>query len=155
MSPTGSPSSLARTTRRIILPERVLGKLVTNSSSSGVASGPTKVRTCLLSSTARDSVGSTPFLRITNTLTCSPFTSSGFPIAAASATAGWLTRLDSISIAPRLERQDRCRANQDHTGLGLPPGIHNGQFVVTDVLAIPHPRLWIDRFTHGTKDTQA
>ena len=46
MSPGSSPSSCAFSSRRIILPERVLGRVGVNSISDGTAMGPNSRRTC-------------------------------------------------------------------------------------------------------------
>ena len=52
ISPSGNPCALAFNTRRMILPERVLGSLSTKRTSSGRAMGPMCVATCWRSSSA-------------------------------------------------------------------------------------------------------
>ena len=66
--------------------------------SSGTANAPISLRTWFFSSLRSSSVGSKPPAKVTNTATASPLMSCGRPTAAASATAGWLTRALSISI---------------------------------------------------------
>ena len=61
-SPSGSPWARAFSTRRMILPERVLGSLSTNWITSGLAMGPRCVETCLRRSSFSSSVGSLPIL---------------------------------------------------------------------------------------------
>ena len=59
----------------------------------------------------------------------------------------------------------RCRAGlelggvgqgADHgaAGLGLPPGVHDGQLAAADVLVVPVPGLGVDGFAHGAQDAQ-
>ena len=45
--------------------------------------------------------------------------------------------------------------DEDAAGLGLPPGVHDGQFIVADVLVVPHPGLGVDGLAHGAQDAQA
>ncbi len=54
-SPSGKPCALAFNTRRMILPDRVLGNLSTNFTSSGLAIGPISWPTCLRRSSASSS----------------------------------------------------------------------------------------------------
>ncbi len=53
------------------------------------------------------------------------------------------------------QRQNGRRRNHDRASLGLPPGIHDGQLVVPDILAIPHPGFGVDRLTHRSEEAQA
>ncbi len=46
------------------------------------------------------------------------------------------------------------RRDHDGTGLGLPPRVHDGAAVAADVLAVPHPRLRVDRLTHRAEQPQ-
>ena len=86
----------------MILPERVFGRVSVNRISSGFAIGlncsPTQPR-----SFANERLvvagGPRPF-ETTNANTDSPLTSSGRPMTAASATAGWETAAFSISSVP-------------------------------------------------------
>ncbi len=41
--------------------------------------------------------------------------------------------------------------NHDGAGLGLPPRVDDGAAVVADLLAIPHPRLGVDRLPYSSK----
>src|SRR5262249_19656955 len=47
------------------------------------------------------------------------------------------------------------RSDHDCAGLSLPPGIDNRTTVFADHLAIPHPRLGVDRFTDRAEQAQA
>ena len=53
--------------------------------------------------------------------------------------------------------RNRARNRCDHDGAGfrLPPGIHDRTAVMADHLAIPHPRLGVDRLTDCAEQTQA
>lgn len=84
----------------MILPERVFSNFSTNSTCSGLVIGPTSRPTCWMSSEASSGLASQPDFRITKLWITLPRTSWGMPMAAASATAGWLTRADSISAVP-------------------------------------------------------
>ena len=46
-------------------------------------------------------------------------------------------------------------AEHDMSGFGLPPGVDDGAAVVTDELAVPHPRLGVDGFADGAQQAQA
>ena len=48
----------------------------------------------------------------------------------------------------------RKRADQDHTGFRLPPGIHNGQ-PATGHPMVPQPCLRVNRLTDGSEDPEA
>ncbi len=82
----------------MILPERVFGRSGAKSSSDGRANLPMSPATCPASSARSSSLCSTPSRRITNAAIISPLIGSSAPIAAASATAGWPTSDDSISV---------------------------------------------------------
>ena len=45
-------------------------------------------------------------------------------------------------------------ANQNRTGLGLPPGIHHRAATAADVLPVPNPGLRVNRLTHRTQQAQ-
>src|SRR5262249_49211826 len=100
ISPTSLPSSWALSRRRMILPLRVLGSLSGKAMSAGTAIDPSVCRTwsLRLASSSGDPVW--PTRRITNALMFSPLISSGRPMTAASATAGWLTSAPSTSAVP-------------------------------------------------------
>ena len=89
----------------MILPLRVLGSIGTNVSSPMTASAPSSSRTVATSSRRSPSDGCRPCLSTTNAAMTSPRSSSGRPVAPASATAGWRRIADSTSIVPR-----RCAA---------------------------------------------
>ena len=58
--------------------------------------------------------------------------------------------------ATRLRRgHARQRGDHDRAGLGLPPGVDDRAAVATDDLAVPHPRLGIDRLTDRSENPQA
>ena len=44
-------------------------------------------------------------------------------------------------------------SNHDASRFRLPPGIHYGAVVFTDLFMIPHPCFGIDRFSNGSQDT--
>ncbi len=46
------------------------------------------------------------------------------------------------------------RRDQNHPGLRLPPGVDDRALSVTDVLAVPHPRLGIDRLADAPEQAQ-
>ena len=45
-------------------------------------------------------------------------------------------------------------ADHGAAGLGLPPGIHDGQLAAADVLVVPVPGFGVDGFAHGAQDAQ-
>src|SRR3546814_2993888 len=50
---------------------------------------------------------------------------------------------------------DVCSSDlHDATGLGLPPGIDDGDAFFADDLVIPAPRLWIDRLADAAEQAQ-
>ena len=93
-----------RSNRRMILPERVFGRLSPNRISLGFAIGPisfaTQSRSCWAIFFPSSPVGRGPLVT-TNATTASPVRSSGRPTTAASATSGLATSADSTSIVPR------------------------------------------------------
>ena len=99
-----SPLAMERSRRRMILPERVFGRLSPKRMSFGLAIGPISLATQLRSSLAIF-FASSPVgrgrLSTTNAQTASPVVSSGRPTTAASATSSVCeTSADSISIVP-------------------------------------------------------
>src|SRR5260370_1203410 len=123
----GSPSSLARITRRMILPERVLGRLVVNSSSSGTTRSPTVVRTCTWSSCAIR-YGMSIFID-----------DIGLYRGQWPCGHSWLQRLDNR------------RNDQDCARFCLPPRIHDGQFVASNIVTVPDPSLGINWLPYRTQ----
>ena len=102
-----SPRATDFSSRRMILPERVLGRLSAKRISSGLAMAPTCAATQSRSSFTSASispVGRAP-RHTTKANTDSPLISCGLPTTAASATRGCATSADSTSIVPR-----RCPA---------------------------------------------
>src|ERR1035437_9666674 len=102
VSPLISPwvaSSLSR--RRMILPERVLGRASVKRIPSGRAREPISFETHLRSSSLSASLGWYSLSSVTKAEMACPFNSSGRPTTAASATLGWATRADSTSMVPR------------------------------------------------------
>jgi len=88
VSPNES-SSLARilrSTRRMILPDLVLGRSSMMKTAFGAAKGPMDLRTCMTRSFRTWSFVSLPSLRATKALTACPVSSSLIPTTAASAT---------------------------------------------------------------------
>src|SRR3989442_3137648 len=57
---------------------------------------------------------------------------------------------DSRAAAARLHRsQSRQGAAQEATVLGLPPGVDNDRFALSDDVVIPAPDIWLNRLSHG------
>ncbi len=102
-----SPRATERSSRRMILPERVLGRLSAKRMSSGLAIAPSCSPT--QSRSSRTSAAVSPVGRgprsTTKANTDSPLMSCGLPTTAASATRGCATSADSISMVP-----SRCPA---------------------------------------------
>ena len=99
-----SPLASERSKRRMILPERVLGKFSPKRMSFGLAIGPISLamwsRSCLAMALPSSPVGSER-LSTTKAQMASPVVSSGRPTTAASATSSvQLTKADSISMVP-------------------------------------------------------
>ena len=86
----------------MIFPDRVFGNTGVKSISVGTAIGPSSFLTCSFNALTMSSDPDSPALSVTNPLICSPFISSGFPITAASATAGCDTSALSTSADPIL-----------------------------------------------------
>src|SRR5690606_25229886 len=99
-SPSGRPSSRARRRRRMILPERVRGRLSRKTISRGATAGPSRLRAWPRNSRSSASSGANPAFSVTKALTTSPAVSSGMPITAASATAGCSISTLSTSKGP-------------------------------------------------------
>ena len=98
---TAPPAAISRKSRRMILPERVLGRESVNRRSSGLAMGPISLTTCCRSSSLRFSEGLYAPSRVTKATMAWPFNSSGRPTTAASATLSCDTRALSTSMVPR------------------------------------------------------
>jgi len=84
----------------MIFPDRVFGSDARSSMSEGVAMGPRSWRTWSLSEDMRPGLCFTPPFTTTNALIRSPFTGSGRPTTALSATAGWRRSEPSTSAVP-------------------------------------------------------
>src|SRR6185437_13124332 len=100
VSPNARPSAMSRRSRRMILPERVLGKSALNRMSSGLASAPILSATWSRSSSRSSGDDLKPSRRVTNAASAWPFNSCWRPTTADSATAGCDTSADSTSIVP-------------------------------------------------------
>ena len=98
-SPRSRCSATSRSSRRMILPDRVLGSSSTTMICRGRAILPISLATWARSS---DTTSSPPVpasaRKITNATMAWPVVSSVAPTTAASATLGWETRADSISV---------------------------------------------------------
>src|SRR5439155_18470520 len=82
--------------------------------------------------------------------------------------AAALLHLVSVSvIAAGLDARERHRrgaglgpcdawewSDHDVAGLGLPPAVHHRTALLADHLAIPEPRLWVDRLAHAPEQTK-
>ena len=125
--------------RRMILPLRVLGRAPVKRTSSGWASAPISLRTCFFSS-SRSFSSAGPPLSVTNTATASPFTSSGRPTAAASATRGWLTRrtfdLDRAQPVPGHVQHVVDPPHDPVIAVLVAPGVVAGQVIVRHLFPI-------------------
>ena len=104
-SPTSRFSATSRSSRRMILPERVFGSSLTIMIWRGFAIGPISDATWLRSSltSSSPSPGSSAsctasLRRMTNAQTAWPVVASFAPTTAASATFGCETSADSISV---------------------------------------------------------
>src|SRR2546425_3948346 len=98
VSPSGWPLAMSRRSRRMILPERVLGSSGANMIVFGRAIEPIFETTCSRSSFDRPSLGSLPPRRVTKAKIAWVVTGSSRPITAASATLGCETSADSTSV---------------------------------------------------------
>src|SRR5207302_617341 len=83
----------ARTASRTIFAERVFGNAATNFTASGLNALPNASETRARNAARSCSSGSIPGRSTTKHQIFSPFTSSGTPTAADSATAGWPARI--------------------------------------------------------------
>ena len=88
VSPSARPWAMSRSSRRMILPERVFGRSGVNISDLGLRDRADLRRDVVAQLLAERGVGSLPRRRITNAMIASPVTGSGSPTTAASATAG-------------------------------------------------------------------
>src|SRR6478672_1126469 len=103
VSPSWWPSAMSRSSRRMILPERVLGRSLTMITALGRAILPIFSPIQSRSSAASWSLGSYPDRSSTKQSGVWPVSGSGAAVAAASATAGCSTSADSSSIV-----ESRC-----------------------------------------------
>src|ERR687884_919868 len=101
MSPGSSPTATARTARRRILAERVLGSASTSTTRGGLNGRPSSRATSSASSLASSPSAPAGAGATTKHQTASPLVSSGTPTTAASLTASWPTSTDSTSAGPR------------------------------------------------------
>lgn len=86
--------------RRMILPDRVLGRSETTKTALGAANGPIDFRTCRMRSFLVCSVEPLPSLSATKALTAWPVSSSWIPTTAASATASVTWSVQYLSGVP-------------------------------------------------------
>ena len=126
-SPGSRPSQAARMTRRMTLPERVLGRDRTTATTSGLSGLPRSAAMRRATSARRPSSSRSPGRRTHSTTIASPLISCGTPIAAASSTAGCadggaldLGRADPL--ARHLERVVRAAVDEpEAVGVDLGP----------------------------------
>ncbi len=104
VSPIARPSATSRSSRRMILPERVFGSSCTTNTRRGFAMAPIWSETCFrrtsFGSSSPSAIASAE-RRITKATTAWPVASSDAPTTAASATYGCAAREDSISAVDR------------------------------------------------------
>ena len=98
---SSSPAKILRRIRRMIFPDRVLGRSGTGKMAFGAANGPIDLRTWRIKSFLIWSLTSLPFLSDTKALTAWPVNSSATPTTAASATAAWINVSTQISKCSR------------------------------------------------------
>lgn len=98
---SSSPLRILRRMRRMILPDRVLGRSSTMKMAFGAAKGPICFRTCRMRSFLVCSPWSTPSFNETNAFTACPVNSSLMPTTAASATPSCSISAASISAVER------------------------------------------------------
>ena len=98
VSPSALPSAMSRRRRRMILPDRVLGRSAAQIRSSGRARAPIFLVTWALISSISSFVPLLPSLIVTKAAMACPLISWGRPMTAASATSGWSTSADSTSM---------------------------------------------------------
>jgi hypothetical protein len=94
---SSSPAKIFRMMRRIILPDRVLGRSGTMKIAFGAANGPIDLRTCSMRSFFTWSLDSVPSLSATKAFTAWPVSSSLIPTTAASATESALILVAVVS----------------------------------------------------------
>ena len=87
-SPTVRCSAMSRSSRRMILPDRVFGSSWTTRIRFGLAIDPISLATCARSASTVPSSSTNPPRRMTNATTTCPVVSSDAPTTAASATDG-------------------------------------------------------------------
>src|SRR5450759_4872709 len=102
VSPNASSSLTLRSSRRMILPDRVFGRSSVNRIVLGLAIGPMVCATGSRSASTRASLGSLPDRRITNAAMAFPVVASVLATTAASATAGCPTSACSTSAVEML-----------------------------------------------------
>src|SRR5436853_4849804 len=91
------PAAICLSKRRMIFPERVLGRASAKRMASGLATGPISLATWLRSSSRMAAFGLTLPLSVTKATSAWPLSSSGRPTTAASATFWLLTSALSTS----------------------------------------------------------
>jgi len=100
-SPSLRSSEMSFNRRRMILPDRVFGRSSVRTMLAGRAIGLIFSDTQLRSSFTSASSPVTPERRVTKAAMAWPVSSSALPTTAASATVGWATSADSISVVER------------------------------------------------------
>ena len=98
VSPRGRFSDTSRSSRRMILPERVFGSSGVNTMLAGAANLPITLPTWSRSSFSIAGEPSLPPFKVTKATIAWPVCASLRPATAASATAGWLTSALSTSM---------------------------------------------------------
>src|SRR5437588_605338 len=154
-----SPFAIERSSRRMILPERVLGRLSPKRMSLGLAIAPISLPT-----QSRSSFAILLALRI-----APDGAEHGGPraldhqdaaLALADRVAGFI---DDVGDDPGQRQRRRAglgryrprqRRNHVAAGLGLPPGIDDRAAPAPDGFVIPHPGLGVDRLADGAEDAQ-
>src|SRR5947208_58836 len=96
-SPSSRPSAISRSRRRMIFPERVLGRSSAQIMRFGLANLPMRSATVARMPSSVDSSPSRFPCSVTKATIAWPVSSSCWPITAASATSGWATIADSTS----------------------------------------------------------
>lgn len=95
-----SPATIFRRIRRMIFPDRVMGRLGVTHSMSGLAKGPISDRTWFRNSAMSSGLSVCSSLSITKPVMASPLMGCGLPTTAACATAGCKTKALSTSAVP-------------------------------------------------------
>src|SRR5438874_62239 len=153
---------MSRSRRRMILPLRVLGSASVKRRSSGRAKAPISLATCSRSAFLRSSLGFWLDSSVTKAAIAWPFSSSGRPTPAASATAGWLTSALLGHYAGERERRraglgrDGAGEGRDHDAarLRLPPGVDDRAALAADQAMVPHPCLGVDGLAHRAEEAE-